>query len=67
MNIGSIEQSATMMNQYQVGASGDNEAAERVPDNEAAEMSSARTAQPTMPSESGALAPYQATMIDTYA
>ncbi len=51
---------------YQVGPSGDNEAAERVPDNEAAEIS--RSAQSTSSADpTGGLAAFQGQIIDTYA
>ena len=64
-----VENVSTMQNMvppYQVGASGDNEAAERIPDNEQAEMAM-QNPSTSSNSESYSLAPWQGNSVDMMA
>jgi hypothetical protein len=72
MNIGSAsmmrpDPMQTMTPAYQVGASGDNEAIERTPDNEQAEIAAKSSSAASTPSTGYSLAPWQGTAVNVMA
>tara|TARA_B100000614_G_scaffold260508_1_gene287585 strand:- start:464 stop:664 length:201 start_codon:yes stop_codon:yes gene_type:complete len=66
MEVGSVTNMQNMMPAYQAGASGDNEAVERVPDNEQAEMAT-KSAPSSSGDQSYSLSPWQGTAVNIMA